>query len=1259
MSAAAAMQPAQAKAPAPAAAPPALAPMIDSGAVESGPMASLSLVPAIAPASPPPPADASPANASVQRKCAACAMEEEDSLAAQVQPKLEVGAANDPFEREADAIAGEVMAMREADIAPPIIGARAEAAPALVQRACAACSASKDDQIFARRITETASQDEDDVPRMRFAYGSEGESIAASPSQLTSGGSALPAATRQFFEPRMGRDLSGVRVHIGKQAQALSRSIGARAFTYQSHIWLGSGETSGPSFTMAHELAHVLQQTSPGPVGPQGTAYASREDAHNQGLSIRRKSITEVTDEAEPYFAPRTAGSSRDLHSEKHKEAQAALQSKRLNPGLLTEVPMPGADRDKIEIGERYGYADLYYARLPGGKPNSKAAVVPGVQATTGSSVKTLANFTNRDEPATVTGPGNKTIAVTKGKKVGVVGIGGVSSFESARAPKIDWASETLTDTDRMPTAIKLGEVKSAHSISYRRSGIKQLNNYIAGINAAAASANADYPGTNWRPNPTRMKEGDIKLPKSWDPSHKHTRWPVKDIEIRWSNKVKYDDSTTGRRTFSTGPSKSVPKPDTIAGRWMISKGSRRKDGGTGLFVYYLSPKPSDLKKALKNGNLNQDFERKLAVMHQIPARLRKPPTKASKAAAKASPLRHHRGAAPDRHMLPTCAYHPGHLAAADRPVVRRKAMKDDFTANSWEAFRRGKKGMPAESKNNVLDKLHEVAPKDILDMVNRRAALAEWATANPDNAPIPTDVSSEARDVKPRREFKILQKAAFWTSSTARPFGILRQKFGGMVVKGINKFEEFKAKVQAKMEERKKKALARNKNKRGKVIMKAAKAVMAALIPVLIAPLVRQTFALIMDCVEQGFKAKFASLFPDDSPIETLQEMVNGLQAKVDAMATDIEATIDAAVTQIVGEYEGKVDAIITQSKNVLAVVGLIKDLANGLRIGACLVSLATAPETLGLGAVVGCGFAVADWILSKLGMSPIDYIISLTIQTCNNKNRIGRLMAGFDLVKSLPETLAQISVGKIRGALKSYAPKGTMGGKTFGEHAEELMCNPGSIKATAEPFKPIDCSKTGSGSETVPDIPQSVKDKAFKDSDKVTANEKKHMEGRSEQVPPKKAEDAPTESPGGGEEKKEPDLSKFRDATRHGIPEMAEKGDLDTITGHVICRYRVTGMRTVKVKDTVDTQIRIQARCRDDKQPSRLYGPQWISDATIKLIPKSDPPRVEFSTTQVRKLRSAAGEPGPADQLRVDPNRQLEGSVSDSVAKRLRGKK
>lgn len=74
------------------------------------------------------------------------------------------------------------------------------------------------------------------------------------------GGSPLSPALRGFFEPRMGQDLSSVRVHVGHTADAL----GARAFTRGDHLHFGPGEFSPGSdaglHMIGHELTHRDQQ---------------------------------------------------------------------------------------------------------------------------------------------------------------------------------------------------------------------------------------------------------------------------------------------------------------------------------------------------------------------------------------------------------------------------------------------------------------------------------------------------------------------------------------------------------------------------------------------------------------------------------------------------------------------------------------------------------------------------------------------------------------------------------------------------------------------------------------------------------------------------------------------------------------------------------------------------------------------------------------------------------------------------------------
>ncbi len=172
-----------------------------------------------------------------------------------LQCKLVVGSASDPLEREADAVADEVMRMPASSPEPP----RALTATAgMVQRACAACEA--DDETKVRR--KRAGEDEIDGKLM----GPPPPITAALEHRIGSlgNGAALPASERRFFETRFGHDFGDVRVHADAEAGALARDLNARAFTMGTDVVFGSGEFSpgaaGGRFLLAHELAHVVQQ---------------------------------------------------------------------------------------------------------------------------------------------------------------------------------------------------------------------------------------------------------------------------------------------------------------------------------------------------------------------------------------------------------------------------------------------------------------------------------------------------------------------------------------------------------------------------------------------------------------------------------------------------------------------------------------------------------------------------------------------------------------------------------------------------------------------------------------------------------------------------------------------------------------------------------------------------------------------------------------------------------------------------------------
>ncbi len=102
------------------------------------------------------------------------------------------------------------------------------------------------------------------------------QSGGASPAFVTravsEGGGALDSATRESMEAAFGRDFADVRVHTGPTAAAAAKAVAAEAFTFGTDVVFGRSRYQPQSergrALIAHELAHVIQQTSGKTGGP-------------------------------------------------------------------------------------------------------------------------------------------------------------------------------------------------------------------------------------------------------------------------------------------------------------------------------------------------------------------------------------------------------------------------------------------------------------------------------------------------------------------------------------------------------------------------------------------------------------------------------------------------------------------------------------------------------------------------------------------------------------------------------------------------------------------------------------------------------------------------------------------------------------------------------------------------------------------------------------------------------------------------------
>jgi hypothetical protein len=193
-----------------------------------------------------------------------------------IQPKLQIGAADDPLEREADeggfAISRVSMPRiqtkltvnrsgdsfeREADRVAEAVMRMSSPGPGSLQRKCA-CGGSDSDCGSCKKEREGAVQ--------RAAAGSQ-TPVEAPPivhNILRTPGRPLDPEARAFFEPRFGFDFGDVRVHTGEQAALSTRAIDSRAYTVGRHLVFGAREyaphTPAGKWLLAHELTHVAQQ---------------------------------------------------------------------------------------------------------------------------------------------------------------------------------------------------------------------------------------------------------------------------------------------------------------------------------------------------------------------------------------------------------------------------------------------------------------------------------------------------------------------------------------------------------------------------------------------------------------------------------------------------------------------------------------------------------------------------------------------------------------------------------------------------------------------------------------------------------------------------------------------------------------------------------------------------------------------------------------------------------------------------------------
>ena len=124
-------------------------------------------------------------------------------------------------------------------------------------------------------------------------HGNLRKDLAQKIQQKRGSGSPLPGSIQKEVGEKLGRSFSDVRIHTDSQADKLSKSMSARAFTIGSDIFFKDGVFEPGSNqgreTLMHELTHVVQQSgskgSSGPLKLGAPDTAMEKEAEKVGKS--------------------------------------------------------------------------------------------------------------------------------------------------------------------------------------------------------------------------------------------------------------------------------------------------------------------------------------------------------------------------------------------------------------------------------------------------------------------------------------------------------------------------------------------------------------------------------------------------------------------------------------------------------------------------------------------------------------------------------------------------------------------------------------------------------------------------------------------------------------------------------------------------------------------------------------------------------------------------------------------------------------
>jgi hypothetical protein len=209
---------------------------------------------------------------------------EAKNYAKSTQTKLKISKPGDPYEKEADRVAEQVIRLPVYNgTSFPLSNQKNE----------------RKDTIDPARKTVEEYDDEHLSLSPKSWTRSNSETRDETSNEIAnvnnSGGSSIEEDTKDFMESHLGYDFSKVRIHDDIKSDRLAKSVSARAFTYLNHIFLASGESRSNKKLLAHELTHVIQQDESvsGKIQRQPQAASPGSKTKSETITTLRNSLLE------------------------------------------------------------------------------------------------------------------------------------------------------------------------------------------------------------------------------------------------------------------------------------------------------------------------------------------------------------------------------------------------------------------------------------------------------------------------------------------------------------------------------------------------------------------------------------------------------------------------------------------------------------------------------------------------------------------------------------------------------------------------------------------------------------------------------------------------------------------------------------------------------------------------------------------------------------------------------------------------------